>query len=150
MFGKSDCWIFPDIVTEYLRTPQLLVNGSQKDDILSTFSRLFFDDPNFSTPKFSSSSVLAQFTVRSKNFPRNYKYRKILAPFCRYVPNLFPVLQHHFFFPNLGGYRRGNQLKPAYFAHITMKFVARSGICYFKCYFTYLIVDIFYATTLWC
>ena len=65
-------------------------------------------------------------------------------------PNLFPVLQHHFFFPNLGGYRRGNQLKPAYFAHITMKFVARSGICYFKCYFTYLIVDIFYATTLWC
>ena len=44
-------------------------------------------------------------------------------------PNLFPVLQHHFFFPNLGGYRRGNQLKPAYFAHITMKFVARSGIC---------------------
>ena len=103
MFGKSDCWIFPDIVTEYLRTPQLLVNGSQKDDILSTFSRLFFDDPNFSTPKFSSSSVLAQFTVRNKNFPYNHKYRKILAPFYRYVPKFISCFITSLFLPYVRG-----------------------------------------------
>ena len=103
MFGKSDCWIFPDIVTEYLRTPQLLVNGSQKDDILSTFSRLFFDDPNFSTPKFSSSSVLAQFTVRNKNFPYNHKYRKILAPFYRYIPKFISCFITSLFLPYVRG-----------------------------------------------
>ena len=59
-------------------------------------------------------------------------------------PNLFLVSQHHFFFPyNLGGYRRRNQLRPAYFALITMKFVARSGN-YFECFITYLIVDFFF------
>lgn len=99
MFCKSDCGIFPDIVTESLLIPQLLVNGSQKDDILSTFSRLFFDDLNFSTPKFSSSSVLTQFTVRNKNFPHNHKYRKILAPFYRYVPKFISCFTTSLFLP---------------------------------------------------
>ena len=146
MFCKNDCGIFLDTVTESLRTPQLLVNESQKDCILSTFLRLFFDDPNFSTPKFSSSSVLVQFTMRNKNFPHNHEHRKILAQSIVMFPNLFLVSQHHFFFPNLGGYRRRNQLRPAYFALITMKFVARSGN-YFECFITYLIVDFFFTKT---
>ena len=109
---------------------------------VNVFKAFFFDDPNFSTPKFSSSSVLVKFTMRNKNFPHNHEHRKILAQSIVMFPNLFLVSQHHFFFPNLGGYRRRNQLRPAYFALITMKFVARSGN-YFECFITYLIVDFF-------
>lgn len=86
MFCKSDCGIFLDIVTESLRIPQLLVNGSQKDDILSTFSSFF-----------SMISILAlQSSVLTQD---NHKYRKILAPFYRYVPKFISCFTTSLFLP---------------------------------------------------